>query len=308
MIVSASRRTDIPRWYAPWLMNRLRAGEVLVGEPYRPHRLRRYALTPEGVDAVVFWTKDPRPLLPHLDEIKAMGYRSLLQFTLTPYGADIEPGLEDKGEILAAFQALGRRLGRERVLWRYDPVLLTGAIGADWHRERFRALCERLSPYTDQVTLSFLDSYPGRPMDGLRAPDHREAAELAAYFGETARAFGLSAVMCCEAGDYTRYGIGRAACIDRERLERVCGGPLELKPDRGQRPGCGCCESVDIGAYDTCPTGCRYCYANRSPGRTAAGWARHAPDSPLLVGFPGPEDEIIDADCVSARASQLRLF
>src|SRR5699024_6717790 len=126
---------------------------------------------PEGVDAVVFWTKDPRPLLPHLDEIKAMGYRSLLQFTLTPYGADIEPGLEDKGEILAAFQALGRRLGRERVLWRYDPVLLADAINVDWHRERFRALCERLSPYTDQVTLSFLDPYPGRPMDGLRAPD-----------------------------------------------------------------------------------------------------------------------------------------
>ena len=308
MIVSASRRTDIPRWYAPWLMNRLRAGEVMVREPYRPHRLRRYALTPEGVDAVVFWTKDPRPLLPHLDELEGMGFRALFQFTLTPYGADIEPGLGDKGEILAAFQALGRRLGRERVLWRYDPVLLTGAIGADWHRERFRVLCERLSPYTDQVTLSFLDSYPGRPMDGLRAPDHREAAELAAYFGETARAFGLSPVMCCEAGDYARYGIGRAACIDRARLERVCGCPLELKPDRGQRPGCGCCESVDIGAYDTCPTGCRYCYANRSPGRTAARRSGHSPNSPLLVGIPGPEDEIIDADCVSARASQLRLF
>ena len=97
MILSASRRTDIPRWYAPWLMNRLRAGEVLVGEPYRPHRLRRYALTPEGVDAVVFWTKDPRPLLPHLDEIEAMGYRSLFQFTLTPYGPDIEPGLGGQG-------------------------------------------------------------------------------------------------------------------------------------------------------------------------------------------------------------------
>ena len=118
MIVSASRRTDIPRWYAPWLMNRLRAGEVMVREPYRPHRLRRYALTPEGVDAVVFWTKDPRPLLPHLDELEGMGFRALFQFTLTPYGADIEPGLGDKGEILAAFQALGRRLGRERVLWR----------------------------------------------------------------------------------------------------------------------------------------------------------------------------------------------
>ena len=308
MILSASRRTDIPRWYAPWLMNRLRDREVLVREPYRPHRLRRYALTPEGVDAVVFWTKDPRPLLPHLDELTGMGYRTLFQFTLTPYGPDIEPGLGDKGEILAAFQALGRRLGRERVLWRYDPVLLTDGIQIAWHRERFRQLCEQLSPHTDQVTLSFLDPYPGRPMEGLRPPNSQEAAELAAFFGETARAYGLSPVMCCESEEYARYGIGRAACIDRRRLERVCGYPLELEPDRGQRPGCGCCRSVDIGTYDTCPTGCRYCYANRSPGRTAARRSRHAPDSPLLVGFPGPEDEIIDMPCLSARADQLRLF
>lgn len=98
--------------------------------------------------------------------------------------------------------------------------------------------------------------------------------------GQTAKEYHLSIVACCEAGDFSAHGIGRAACIDRARLERLCGGPLRLGPDRGQRPGCGCCESVDIGAYDTCPSGCRYCYANRTPAAQPARRAEHAPDSP----------------------------
>ena len=308
MILSVSRRTDIPRWYAPWFLNRIREGHVLVSNPYRPHRLRRIPLSPETVDAIVFWTKDPGPLLPFLDELDGLGYRYLFQFTLTPYGREIEPGLRSKEALLETFRTLSRRLGRERVLWRYDPILFSDGIDRSWHQERFLQLCKALSPYTDQVTVSFLDPYPGCPMGKLRSPTPETARELAAFIGNTAKEFHLSAVMCCEREDYSPYGIGRAACIDGTRLERVCGYPLELKPDRGQRPGCGCRESVDIGAYDTCPSGCRYCYANRSPRRTAAVRAAHDPHSPLLIGRPGPEDVITDVDCASCRAGQLRLF
>ncbi|MEO2798907.1 DUF1848 family protein, partial [Flavonifractor plautii] len=160
MILSVSRRTDIPRWYSEWLLRRLRAGEVLVRNPYRPGQLRRVPLSPAVVDAIVFWTKDPAPLLPWLDELDGMGYRYLFQFTLTPYGPEIEPGLRDKRAIVETFQVLGRRLGRGRVLWRYDPILFTDAIGLAWHEARFRKLCKALSPFTDQVTVSFLDPYP----------------------------------------------------------------------------------------------------------------------------------------------------
>lgn len=194
------------------------------------------------------------------------------------------------------------------MLWRYDPILFTDAIGLAWHEARFRKLCKALSPFTDQVTVSFLDPYPGRPMGGLRPPNALEMQELASMLGQTAKEYHLSIVACCEAGDFSPHGIGRAACIDRARLERLCGGPLRLGPDRGQRPGCGCCESVDIGAYDTCPSGCRYCYANRSPARTAARRAEHAPDSPLLTGVPSPGDTVTDLPACSCRDGQLRLF
>lgn len=223
MILSVSRRTDIPRWYSEWLLRRLRAGEVLVRNPYRPGQLRRVPLSPAVVDAIVFWTKDPAPLLPWLDELDGMGYRYLFQFTLTPYGPEIEPGLRDKRAIVETFQVLGCRLGRGRVLWRYDPILFTDAIGLAWHEARFRKLCKALSPFTDQVTVSFLDPYPGRPMGGLRPPNALEMQELAAMLGQTAKEYHLSIVACCEAGDFSAHGIGRAACIDRARLERLCG-------------------------------------------------------------------------------------
>lgn len=194
MILSVSRRTDIPRWYSEWFLRRLRAGEVLVRNPYRPGQLRRVPLSPAVVDAIVFWTKDPAPLLPRLDELDGMGYRYLFQFTLTPYGPEIEPGLRDKRAIVETFQALGRRLGRGRVLWRYDPILFTDAIGLAWHEARFRKLCKVLSPFTDQVTVSFLDPYPGRPMGGLRPPKCPGNAGAGGHAGANCK--GISLVNC----------------------------------------------------------------------------------------------------------------
>ena len=308
MILSVSRRTDIPRWYSEWLLRRLRAGEVLVRNPYRPGQLRRVPLSPAVVDAIVFWTKDPAPLLPWLDELDGMGYRYLFQFTLTPYGPEIEPGLRDKRAIVETFQVLGCRLGRGRVLWRYDPILFTDAIGLAWHEARFRKLCKALSPFTDQVTVSFLDPYPGRPMGGLRPPNALEMQELAAMLGQTAKEYHLSIVACCEAGDFSPHGIGRAACIDRARLERLCGGPLRLGADRGQRPGCGCCESVDIGAYNTCVNGCRYCYATRSPATAARQYAAHHPQSPMLTGWPEEGWVLTEKRPPSLKREQLSLF
>ncbi|MFQ7855405.1 MAG: DUF1848 domain-containing protein [Flavonifractor plautii] len=279
MILSVSRRTDIPRWYSEWLLRRLRAGEVLVRNPYRPGQLRRVPLSPAVVDAIVFWTKDPAPLLPWLDELDGMGYRYLFQFTLTPYGPEIEPGLRDKRAIVETFQVLGCRLGRGRVLWRYDPILFTDAIGLAWHEARFRKLCKALSPFTDQVTVSFLDPYPGRPWAACGPQMPWKCRSWRPCWGKLQRNITCQLWPAARRG-LLPHGIGRAACIDRARLERLCGGPLRLGPDRGQRPGCGCCESVDIGAYDTCPSGCRYCYANRTPTAQRHGGRSTPPTAP----------------------------
>ena len=139
MIISASRRTDIPAYYSDWFCNRLREGFVCVRTPMNFHQVSRIALSSDVVDGIVFWTKDPRPLMPRLEELRAYPY--YFQFTLTPYGKDMEPGLPDKGAVLLpAFQMLSDMIGPERVIWRYDPILLTARYTADFHITAFRQI------------------------------------------------------------------------------------------------------------------------------------------------------------------------
>ena len=262
MILSASRRTDIPCYYGEWLVNRLKAGYVQVRNPMNPAQIRRVPLSPETVDAIVFWTKDPEPMIPLLDKIDAMGYRYYFQFTLTPYDRTLEPHLRDKTCIIRTFAGLSRRIGRDRVLWRYDPILLNDTLDMAYHREQFRRLCDVLSPYTPTVTISFVDMYAKIISPLVRIISEAEMLELAAFFGETAGEFGLGIRACCEAADLTPCGIHPASCIDPHVLKNLCGRPLHLPRDRNQRPGCGCVASIDIGAYNTCRSGCVYCYAN----------------------------------------------
>lgn len=303
MILSASRRTDLPRWYSDWLLARLRAGYALTRNPVVPSQISRVPLTPDVVDCIVFWTKDPLPLLPKLSELDRMGYRYYFQFTLTPYGRDIEPGLRDKPAIEDTFLELSRALGRERVLWRYDPILLNDTYTEAWHQAEFARMCGKLSPFTESVTISFLDLYAKLKSPLLRAPAPDEIARLSRSCAETAGRYGLTIQACAEPGDLTSYGVKPAACIDRDLIQRLCGHKMDLKPDKGQRPGCGCCESVDIGAYDTCKSGCVYCYA--CYGRPLAA---HDPSSGLLTGQVREGEAVRERPCRSNILTQESLW
>lgn len=307
MILSASRRTDIPCYYAEWFMRRIREGYALTRNPMNNAQLYRLPLTADIVDCIVFWTKDAQNIMPHLDELDERGYRYYFQFTLTPYGRDIERNLRPKSEIEDTFVKLSRRVGRERVVWRYDPILLNDEIGVDYHKAEFRRMCERLGEHTDTVTVSFVDVYAKLRTPLVREPSEGEVAELAGFVGETAKAFGLRAVACCES-DLVRYGIERASCIDRERVERVCGCALDLGADKNQRNGCGCCESVDIGAYNTCANGCIYCYANNGFDAAKRRLAAHDPASPILVGSVRDGEEIRERKVKSHKIAQTSLF
>ena len=266
MIVSASRRTDLPAFYSEWLMERLRAGFVDVRNPRNPAQTRRVSLLAEDVDCFVFWTKDPAPMLPLLPELDRMGHRYYFQFTLTPYGKTLEPGLRDKAALLETFRELAAHVGRERVVWRYDPIVLNGVYDLAFHRERFAAYAARLAGCTEQATISFVDRYAklarAYQRGLLREILPEEQAELCGSFAATAAREGLRLAACCEAG-LEPYGVAQAHCIDRELAERLCGGPVSAAPDKNQRPGCGCAASVDIGSYGKCGHGCIYCYANR---------------------------------------------
>lgn len=302
MIVSASRRTDIPCCHAAWFMERIRAGYCLVRNPRNPRSVSRVPLTPDVADCIVFWTKDPAPLMPYLDELDARGFLYVFQFTITPYGRDVEPGVRRWEEAAETFETLSRRIGADRVLWRYDPVLFSNVWDEETHKAAFGALAARLAPFTRLVTFSFLDRYPGMRARALSAPDEKSQIRLAASFACTAHAFGLEARACCEKLDFSGVGVRPAACIDRAVLERAVGAPLALKRDAGQRPGCGCFESVDIGAYGTCRNACAYCYAMR--GTPAVCDA----SSPLLGAPLSDADTVRERKAVSLRTEQLSMY
>jgi hypothetical protein len=285
VIVSASRRTDIPAFYSEWFFKRLREGFALVRNPLNPLQIRRVALSPGELDGIVFWTKNPGPLLPALDRLEGCPY--YFQFTLNAYEEDVEPGLPPKGEIIGTFKALSEKLGPHRLIWRYDPILINEKYTIPWHVGKFGETARALKGCAERVSISFIDLYAktARNTRGLnireagRAEKNTIAGELARIAGEN----GFSISACAEDMDLSPYGIDRAKCVDEKLMERISGRPLNLKKDRSQRPACGCVTSVDIGAYNTCRHGCRYCYANHSDTAVLKNTQNHDPLSPLLI-------------------------
>ena len=284
MILSASRRTDIPTYHGDWFMNRLREGYVLTRNPMNHSQIHRLPLSPDVVDCIVFWTKNAAPFLKHLDELDRMGYRYYFQHSLTPYEADMEPGLPPKDQLLEQVAALGRQIGPDRLVWRYDPILLTPRYTIDFHKTSFDRFCNTLAAVTDEVVISFIDLYARLRKTELRACTTAVMAELAGSLAEIAGNYNMTIRACSEAMDLTPYGVQIGSCIDPRRVERVIGCPIFLDKAAGQRTHCGCCESVDIGAYNTCLNGCRYCYANYSDDSIRRNMKLCDPKSPLLLG------------------------
>lgn len=248
MIVSASRRTDIPAFFADWFYRRLEKGFVLLKNPYNPLQVGRVALAPDKVDGFVFWTKNAAPMISRLHELD--GFRYYFQFTITPYGRDVERHLPDKREvILPAF----RSLGKGKAIWRYDPVFLSERYPWAYHVRAFTAIAEAIEGYAAEVVMSFVDAYRSvdlRPLK-MQPLTLAQRLEMAQELQEIAAAHGMTLFSCAE-----ELGLPPACCVDGRRFG------VDRPRDRYQRALCRCAESVDIGAYSTCRHGCVYCYAN----------------------------------------------
>ena len=296
MILSVSRRTDIPCRYSEWFMNRIREGSAVVRNPFNAGQLGRIPMTPEAVDCIVFWTKDPQPLMPYLKELDNRGYRYYFQFTLTAYGTDLEPGVADKDEMIKIFRRLSRRIGPERVVWRYDPVLLGGDYTIQYHREWFEKMCRALCGYTESCVISFLDMYSrikkNTEYQGILPLSQEDIRILASILGPIAARYGIRMSTCSEEMDLEEYGIRKGKCIDDRLIESITGHHLDVKKDDTQRASCGCVKSVDIGTYHTCAHFCRYCYANLSQRQVEENRRQHNPDSPLLIGSLRGDEKI----------------
>ncbi|MDR2182338.1 MAG: DUF1848 domain-containing protein [Treponema sp.] len=264
MILSASRRTDIPACHSRWFFERLREGFVVVANPVNVRQISKVDLSPEAVDGIVFWSKNPRPMLDQLEALK--DYAFYFQFTLNAYDRGIETKLPPKAELLDTFKRLSDKIGPERTCWRYDPVLLGGKRTTAWHVEHFGKLAAALRGYTETITFSFIDLY--KKIAGavsrldIKVPTDEEQTVLAKEFSRIAgeNRFRISA--CAEAVDLSACGVARARCIDDRLLSRISGRPLAAEKDKNQRPECLCVKSKDIGTYNSCSNGCVYCYAN----------------------------------------------
>lgn len=266
MIISASRRTDIPSYYSEWFLKRVNEGFVYVRNPMNYNQISKISLSRADVECIVFWTKNPHPMMKHLEVLDSYNY--YFQFTLTSYDSSIERNLPLKKNLVPVFKALAEKIGKERVIWRYDPVLLSEEVDIYKHLNHFELLAGKLKDSTTKCVFSFLDVYPKIQKRikaaGLNAPSTEQAHILAKGFSEICRSHGLDIATCTETLDLSALGIKTNKCIDGELIRNVFGLSGNVLKDPNQRMECGCVKSIDIGSYNTCKHGCVYCYANRS--------------------------------------------
>ena len=311
MILSVSRRTDIPNYYSEWFYNRIKEGFLCVRNPMNYHQISEIKITPDLVDCIVFWTKNPLPMIERLDELNKYNY--YFQFTLTGYAKDIEMNLPNKKiSMIPIFQELSRKIGKQKVIWRYDPIFFSERYTVDYHLKAFESIAKALNGYTEKCVISFVDIYPKnkKNMNKIAMYDLDEEAlkNFAKKLWRIADENHMEIGSCAEKIDLGECGIVHNSCIDKELIEKIIGCRLKAKKDKNQRTECGCIESVEIGAYNTCKNGCVYCYANYSPKSVETNSAKHDPMSPLLCGHIEAEDKINIRKVGSLRESQLSIF
>jgi DNA repair photolyase len=293
LILSVSRRTDIPAFYLDWFLKRLKEGFLLVRNPMSYHQVSEVTLSPKVIDCIVFWTKDPTKIITKLDSLR--DYKYYFQITVNPYDRLIERNVPDKKRIIESFKTLSSIIGKDKVIWRYDPIILNRDLGIEYHTQHFNSLASELSNYTERCTISFLDLYK-KTERNMKCIASNIDDELMMIVGKEiasiAKKYDLRIETCCEAIDLSSVGIQHAKCIDDTLISNVIGQKLEISKDKNQRDICGCVTSVDIGAYNTCKHMCLYCYANFSDNAMTNNIKKHNKNSPMLIGDLEPDDKI----------------
>lgn len=295
MIINTGQRTDIPAFYSEWFANRLRAGFVLVRNPYDPMSVARYRLSPDVVDLIGFCTKNPAPMFKHMDLLRPFG--QYWYVTITPYGRDIEPNVPGKNAVLESFRRLSDMVGVHRIGWRYDPIFLSADWPVERHIKAFEYMARALEGYTHTAVISFIDLYEKtkRNFPGVGAVSREDRLALGRAIIDIGERYGMTIRPCAEGEELAPYGADCSGCMTIAMYEQAL--QMKLKPPKTQsaRKACACYLGGDIGAYNTCGHLCRYCYANYDAETVRANIRRHDPESPLLIGHLRPEDKVYDA-------------
>jgi DNA repair photolyase len=310
VIISASRRTDIPAFYTQWFLKRIEQQYCMVRNPINKKQVSRITLDPSIVDCIVFWTKNPERLIPHLNKLN--NYFYYFQFTITSYNQVLEPNVPEVKRAVSLFKKLSDIIGPRRVIWRYDPIVLSDETDILFHFNSYDAIARELNGYTNRCVISFIDLYKKTERNLYNYPLHRitdsDMKALAERFSEIAVRNNFEIFTCAEDIDFTSFGISPGKCIDDKLISEAIGKDLDISKDKTQREECGCVASIDIGAYNTCPHGCLYCYANFSSDQVKKNMSSHDMNSPLIFGNIGPDDKIIDRKVESCIAVQKKLF
>lgn len=309
MILNTGARTDTVQFYSEWLLKRFEEGFVYSRNPLFPNKVTYYELSPDKIDLVLFCSKNYAPILPRLHEITDR-YRTYFHYTITAYGKDVEPLVPSVDESIKTLIALSEQVGKRRISWRYDPVLLTDRYTIEVHAETFEYMAKQLSPYVDRCIFSFVEMYKKleKNMPEIIPLTQNDKNCIAEILGGIANKYGICIQTCGTNGNYSKYGIHSSGCATLEMLGAANGCEFKELKHKGLREGCHCIESRDIGAYDTCLNGCKYCYANKSPQKARENFKLHDSNSPLLLGELLKTDEIIKGRQKTFLKSQTRQY
>ena len=285
MILNTGARTDTVQYFSKWLLKRFEEGYVLTRNPLFPNKVTRYELTPDKIDCVLFCSKNYKPILKDLHKITDK-YNTYFHYTITAYGKDIEPGVPSIDESIETLYELEKIVGKKRISWRYDPILLTEKYTFERHIETFEYMASRLSKHVNRCIFSFVEMYKKleRNMPEIIELTEVDKNIFAKNLGEISKKYGIYIQTCGTNGNYEKYGIHKSGCSTLEMLGEANGIKFRNLKHNGMRNGCYCIESRDLGAYDTCLNGCKYCYANKNPQKAYENYKFHNPDSPILLG------------------------
>ena len=293
MILNISGRTDIVNHYSEWLFKRFEEGYVLSRNSLFPNSVRRYELTPDKIDCLIFGSKNYTPVLERIQEITSR-FNTYFYYTITAYGKDVEPGVPNIDTSINTLRSLSEIVGSQRVAWRYDPVLLTGKYTIERHFETFEHIANRLSGHIDRCIFSFVEMYKKHEINfpELIPLTDKDKDKLAQGLGKISAKYGISLQTCGHEENYIRYGIETSGCVTLDILGKANALQFRKLKHKGFREGCHCIESRDLGALNSCPNGCKYCYANKNPQLPRENYKLHDPKSPLLLGHLKPTDNL----------------
>ena len=295
MIVNVGGRTDIVNYYTTWLINRLKEGYVYSRNPLFTNNVSKISLNPKDVDCLMFCSKNYKPIIKYMKDINKK-YRIICHYTITAYEKDVEPNVPTIEESIKTLKELSKIVGKEKVLWRYDPILLTEKYTIQRHIETFEYMAKEISPYVQRCIFSFVEMYKKLKynMPEIIPFTEEDRTKILENIGKIAKKYKLFIQTCGTDENYEKYGIHLSGCTTTEILEKANHVKYKEVKAKGMRKGCHCIPSRDIGAYDTCLNGCKYCYANTRPELAKENIKLHDKNSSILLGDINKTDKITE--------------